>query len=733
MAGGLQEKLEQAGLWQRREQAPRGEPGVQNGDILRKIAFLSDETEMPFFLAIRELKGFGISQLTPCGVLYLLTRTEATASKLEAITGQKSSVISEKAKAYLIRNYQGQQGNIGIEFTPEIGILIDQAIKEAGGGVNRARTEHLIAAMFSMSNAKRGDAFKVLAEMGITEAKIREGAGGMGIFTDKTSELVQSNSPYLEVQTLKDNIRNVFTALTSNGASRILVTGERGSGARTLLKGLAMTMTDKEQFKGLSRRRILEIDEANINKLFVNGEEAKKLKETLKDAILYIDLDRVPEETAVRLIESRVEVPILAIGCSKIDEGDWKEKSWHKVKLKEYTPTEIRDIVKRNFEIALFDLKIGAEEQDKVVDLLIKFGSALSNKALPGAAIDLLNLYIAEVGLDRGNKLTLEKLTGLIARHGNISAELLLKTMAERVDKLEEILGKRIIGQDEAKHKVKRALKRRAEGLGDEKRPMGSFVFLGPTGVGKTELAKALAEAIFGSEDSMTRIDMSEYQERHSDARLIGSPPGYVGHEEGGQLTKAVKEKPFSVVLFDEIDKAHPDVLNVLLQVLEDGRLTDGKGNTVDFRNTIIIMTSNHGSDLFYEALARGEDIGRVKREVLSWVGKVLRPELLNRFDGMIVFDPLTKEQSRGILDLLVNKMVVKPLREQRKIEVTLTERAKVKLLDLGFDQKLGARPLRRAVNEYILDSIIDIPAIRNGDRVICDVDQAGNIITRKQ
>ena len=275
---------------------------------------------------------------------------------------------------------------------------------------------------------------------------------------------------------------------------------------------------------------------------------------------------------------------------------------------------------------------------------------------------------------------------------------------------LEEELHQRVIGQDEAIAAVSDAVRRSRAGLQDPKRPIGSFIFLGTTGVGKTELAKALAEFLFDDETMMTRIDMSEYQEKHSVSRLVGAPPGYVGYDEGGQLTEAIRRKPYSVVLFDEIEKAHPDVFNILLQVLDDGRLTDNKGRVVNFKNTIIIMTSNMGSSYIQSQMEKlngannEEVVEETKKEVMNMLKKTIRPEFLNRIDETIMFLPLTEKDIKQIV-LLQIKSVQKML-AGNGVELELTDAALDFLSQVGYDPEFGARPVKRAIQRYLLNDL---------------------------
>jgi ATP-dependent Clp protease ATP-binding subunit ClpC len=290
-----------------------------------------------------------------------------------------------------------------------------------------------------------------------------------------------------------------------------------------------------------------------------------------------------------------------------------------------------------------------------------------------------------------------------------------------------------VIGQEEAVSAVARAVRRGRVGLKDPRRPIGSFLFLGPTGVGKTELSKALAEALFGSEESMIRVDMSEYMEKHSVAKMIGSPPGYVGHEEGGQLSDQVRTHPYSVILFDEIEKAHPDVFNILLQVLDDGHITDSQGRKVDFSNTVIIMTSNAGAKAIVDPKKLGfavkedpaGDYKRMKQNVMDEVKMIFRPEFLNRIDEIIVFHALDKTHMKKIVTLMCRDLT-KRLEDQMGIRLTLRESAKALIVEKGTDAKYGARPLRRALQTELEDKLAE--AILNGEIKPGDRVEAGTV-----
>ena len=318
---------------------------------------------------------------------------------------------------------------------------------------------------------------------------------------------------------------------------------------------------------------------------------------------------------------------------------------------------------------------------------------------------------------------TEEDIADVVSQWTKIPVQRLAESESMRLNNLEKVLHQRVVGQDEAVTAVAKAVKRGRVGLKDPKRPIGSFLFLGPTGVGKTELSKALAEALFGNEDSMIRVDMSEYMEKHSVAKMIGAPPGYIGHDDGGQLSERVRRRPYSVVLFDEIEKAHPDVFNILLQVLDDGHITDSQGRKVDFRNTVIIMTSNAGAQTIIDPKKLGfnvkedaaGDYKRMKGNVMKEIKLIFRPEFLNRIDEILVFHPLSGDQMKKIVSLLC-KEFIKRAEDQLGIRLTIRDSVKKFIVETGTDQKYGARPLRRAVQNQMEDGLAE--AILSGEVV---------------
>ncbi|MDX1673448.1 MAG: AAA family ATPase, partial [Longimicrobiales bacterium] len=377
----------------------------------------------------------------------------------------------------------------------------------------------------------------------------------------------------------------------------------------------------------------------------------------------------------------------------------------------------------RELKERIDQLKVEAERATRTGDLSraaeIQYGEIPETEQALEHAEDRLDELQAESQFLK-EEVDDEDIATVVSSWTGIPVSRMMETEKERLRKLERLLGERVIGQDPALHAVSDAVRRSRAGLQDPDRPIGSFIFLGPTGVGKTETARALAEFLFDDEDAMVRIDMSEYMEKHAVARLIGAPPGYVGFEEGGQLTEQVRRRPYSVILFDEIEKAHPEVFNILLQILDDGRLTDSQGRTVDFRNAVIIMTSNLGSHYILE---HGEaDWAEVEAHVRGELRRSFRPEFLNRIDDIIIYRPLSEAELEQIVELQLRR--VEELLADRRIELELTDAAKELVARVGYDPAFGARPLKRAVQRLIQNPLAmrmleeEIP---EGARVIAD------------
>jgi ATP-dependent Clp protease ATP-binding subunit ClpB len=369
----------------------------------------------------------------------------------------------------------------------------------------------------------------------------------------------------------------------------------------------------------------------------------------------------------------------------------------------------------------------------------IRYGKLFNlQKKLKEASENLKVLQ--ETGSLLKEEVTEEQIAEVLSKWTGIPVSKMLETERQKIVKMEDRLHERVIGQDIAVETVSNAIRRSRAGLQDQNKPIGSFLFIGPTGVGKTELARSLAEFLFDNENAVIRIDMSEYMEKFSVSRLIGAPPGYVGYEEGGQLTESVRHHPYAVVLLDEIEKANVEVFNVLLQVLDDGRLTDGKGRTVNFRNTIIIMTSNIGTDLIQEKFAQVSEnqydliYQDVQNDILKILRKTFRPEFINRIDEIILFKPLTKNEIAQIAKIHLNKLVAELA--QNNMYLDYSDKVLDKIAEIGYDPYFGARPLKRAVQKYISDNLsknLLEGLFGTNDSILIDLDKDGNIIFKKQ
>ena len=411
----------------------------------------------------------------------------------------------------------------------------------------------------------------------------------------------------------------------------------------------------------------------------------KVMQLEIEEAALKKETDNLSKERLENLRKELAEIR---------DEFNAKKAQWENEKSSVDRLSKLREEI----ENANNEMKMAQRnyDLDKVAELQYGRIPELTKRL----QIEEANVKNKEISLIR-ESVTDEEIAKIISRWTGIPVMKLTESERNKTLNLEEQLHKRVIGQDEGVTKVTEAIIRSKAGIKDPSKPIGSFLFLGPTGVGKTELAKALAENLFDNEQNIVRIDMSEYMEKHSVSRLVGAPPGYVGYDEGGQLTEAVRRKPYSVVLFDEIEKAHPDVFNILLQVLDDGRITDSQGRTVDFKNTIIILTSNIGSMYLLEGI---DEAGNIKPEnealVMEQLRNGFRPEFLNRLDEIIMFKPLTKDNITGIVDLLIvdiNKRLV-----DKEIKISLTDEAKTFIVENGYDVNYGARPLKRYLQKYV-------------------------------
>jgi ATP-dependent Clp protease ATP-binding subunit ClpB len=381
--------------------------------------------------------------------------------------------------------------------------------------------------------------------------------------------------------------------------------------------------------------------------------------------------------------------------------------------------------------------KMEAEKAEREGDL--NRASELKYGKLPdlGKALETANARLLEqegTGRLLKEEVDEEDIAEIVSKWTGIPVSKMLEGEVQKLLHMENILSSRVVGQEEAIKSVSDAVRRARAGIQDPNKPIGSFIFLGPTGVGKTELARALAEFMFDKEEAMIRIDMSEYQERHTVSRLIGAPPGYVGYDEGGQLTEAVRRRPYTVILFDEIEKAHPEIFNVLLQLLDDGRLTDGHGRTVDFRNTVVIMTSNIGSQHIQDMLTEWTEEVQIRKGVMEDLKAFFKPEFLNRVDDIIIFHGLNKELLKQIVDIQINRM--KSYLKDKHVDLELTDRTKTHLAEIGYDPLYGARPLKRAIQREILNPLATKlleGSFKTGDIITVDFKKDNVLFSKKQ
>ena len=505
--------------------------------------------------------------------------------------------------------------------------------------------------------------------------------------------------------------------------------GEPGVGKTALAEGLAQRIADKQVPRMLQGRRLLALDMASLvagTKYRGDFEERFKnlLEELVRDgsAILFVDEfhtivgagaaeGAIDAASILKPVLARGELQLIGATTNQefrthIQKDAALERRFGRVQIEEPTPKQAVDILEGlapRYE-RYHGVRLPNEALREAVELSVRY---LPGRCLPDKAIDLVDEACAAVRIraeregEKDPVLSRKEIARVVAQASGVPAERVGEKERERLARLEERLNAEVVGQSRAVAAVAGAIRRSRTGLGEPGRPIGAMLFLGPTGVGKTELAKTLAQTLFDDENNMVRIDMSEYMEKYSVSRLIGAPPGYVGYEEGGQLTEAVRRKPYSVVLFDEIEKAHPDVFNVLLQVLDDGRITDSQGRTVDFKNTILIMTSNIGSSYLLDGI---EEDGTIKPEAAEMVQNDLRghfrPEFLNRLDEIIMFKPLTKDNIGGIVDLLMAELNNR-LADQ-EIHIRLTDAAKSYVIEGGYDPVYGARPLKRYLQKYV-------------------------------
>ena len=516
----------------------------------------------------------------------------------------------------------------------------------------------------------------------------------------------------------QEELQRMIQILSRRTKNNPVLIGEPGVGKTAVVEGLAIKIATGQVPSVLAGKRVVALDlPAMVAGTRYRGDFEERIKQAIDEVkksngqvILFIDefhtvVGAGGAEGAIDA--SNILKPALArgelhcIGATTLDEyrknvekDPALERRFQPVLVAEPTVEQTNEI------LAGLKEKYEKHHQVKFADEALAAAASLScryisDRFLPDKAIDLIDEAAAKVHLDNKKEVKKEDVEDIVSRWTGIPVSQLKETELQKLLKLEEKIHQKIIGQDEAVSAIAGAVRRGRAGLKQPNRPIGSFIFLGPTGVGKTALTKALAETLFGDENALVRIDMSEYMEKHNVARLVGAPPGYVGYEEGGQLTESIRRRPYSVILLDEIEKAHPDVFNILLQILDEGHLTDSKGKKVDFKNTIIIATSNIGSHIIQE---KGPD--GAKNELMDLLKSTFRPEFLNRVDEIIIFKSLEKEQIKQIVDIQLKE--VDALLSGQKIKLKVSETAKTRIADQGFDIVYGARPLRRLIQKEI-------------------------------
>lgn len=705
----------------------------------RDLAAAHIGTEHLLLGLIDEKEGFGAQALAQLGI-----ERPDVVTKIRELT---------EAPAEVVKN---------ISYTPRVKHVFEHAYREALQ-MSQAYigTEHLLLGICREEDCM---ALKVLSELGVSAENVNAAvmevlgkspvlAGGPRIKRDKHDSILEDFGTDLTQKARKGEldpvigraaeIERVTQILCRRQKNNPMILGEPGVGKTAIVEGLAQLMAANMVPDMLQNKRLITIDiSALVAGSKYRGEFEDRMKhlidevKTQKDVLLFIDEihtiigagsaeGSLDAASILKPPLSRGEIQLIGATTSeeyrkRIEKDAALERRFQTVTVEE--PSEEQAVRVLEGLRDRYEKFHGVHYSDEALHSAVTMANRyIQDRFLPDKAIDVIDeagarLRLRNMRHNENDEVQTEVGEKQVAEVVSISTGVPVSDLTEeetqKLLRMEDVLHERVIGQDEAVEAVSKAIRRSRAGLKDPKRPMGSFIFLGPSGVGKTELSKSLAEFLFNSEDALISLDMSEYMEKHAVSRLVGAPPGYVGHDDGGQLTKAVRKKPYSVVLFDEIEKAHPDVFNILLQILEEGRLTDSQGRTVDFRNTVIIMTSNVGA----RDIAQEKQLGfspegegglsdkEIKTRVMSELKKLFRPEFLNRLDEIIVFKSLTKEQIREIVDLMVAELRDRMIAQNMSIE--LTDAAKDFIADVGMDPTNGARPLRRAIQKNIEDPI---------------------------
>ena len=683
---------------------------------------------------------------------------------IDSLRDETSSFVSK----YGMRSHNpyghGQISQIYV--TPDARHVLEEAKREARRmGDEKVGTDHLLLGMILSPSSMT---YRLLTRYGVTPDKVYEAirdlrTSGKTVedenvdvlfkFTEDLTRMAKEGK-LLPVIGREKEIQRVIQILGRKFKNNPVLIGDPGVGKTAIVEGLAQKIVKGEVPGFLKNKKLLKLDMGRIiagTKFRGEFEERmKKLIDALKknSAQYILFIDELHTVVGAGAAEGAVDAanllkPELArgemqvIGATTINEyRKYVEKD--KALARRFQPMMVGEpSVEETIEILKgikkeFEKHHGVTITDEALVAAAKLGARyITDRFLPDKAIDLIDEAAAMKRLSEDQKIIDEnEIANIVEQWTGIPVSRMMESEREKLMYLEELLHRRVVDQEDAVSTVARTIRKARAGLKDPKRPSGAFLFLGPTGVGKTELAKALAEVLFGTEDALIRIDMSEYTEKHSVSRLIGAPPGYVGYEEGGQLTEAVRRRPYSVILLDEIEKAHPEVFNVLLQVFDDGRLTDGKGNTVDFRNTIIIMTSNIASQQILDALEEG--ITNLTGLIEDEMRRHFKPEFINRIDAAIIFKPLTLEHMKKIVELQLKRLEER-IRQQKR-NIVFTEAAKEYLANRGYLPAMGARPLRRIIEnevESILADKIISGEFAEGETLTIDADEYGVIFKK--